>query len=82
MVTRDRILDILCQVTRAPEVREAGSLRLFESGLLDSMQTVELIVALGDALGIDISPADFDPAAWATPDLLVADITSRAAREA
>ena len=43
------------------------------------MQAVELMVTLADTFGIDISPAEFDPAAWATPDLLVADILRRVA---
>jgi D-alanine--poly(phosphoribitol) ligase subunit 2 len=47
--------------------------------ILDSMKTVELIVALGREVGVEVSPAEFDREAWATPAKLVADIERRLA---
>jgi acyl carrier protein len=43
------------------------------------MKTVELIVALGQEFGVEISPAEFEREKWATPALLVADIQARIA---
>jgi D-alanine--poly(phosphoribitol) ligase subunit 2 len=45
--------------------------------MLDSLQTVELIVRLSATLCIAISPAEFDREAWATPAAMVADIERR-----
>jgi D-alanine--poly(phosphoribitol) ligase subunit 2 len=47
--------------------------------ILDSMKTVELIVALGGEFGIEISPAEFEREAWATPAKLVSDVEQRVA---
>ena len=41
------------------------------------MKTVELIVALGNELGIEISPAEFEREKWATPRLIIADVQRR-----
>ena len=41
------------------------------------MKTVELIVALGQEFDLEISPAEFEREAWATPSKLVADIEGR-----
>jgi D-alanine--poly(phosphoribitol) ligase subunit 2 len=46
------------------------------------MKTVELIVALGSELGVEISPAEFEREAWATPRKLVEDVQNRLAAAA
>ena len=43
------------------------------------MKTVELIVALQSEIGVDISPAEFDRDAWATPAKMVEDVQRRLA---
>jgi D-alanine--poly(phosphoribitol) ligase subunit 2 len=43
------------------------------------MKTVELIVALGREVGVEVSPAEFDRDAWATPRKLVEDVQRRLA---
>jgi len=40
--------------------------------LLDSLGTIELIVALDKALGIEISPTQIDRQLWATPRKIIA----------
>jgi D-alanine--poly(phosphoribitol) ligase subunit 2 len=77
MADTDRILDLLAQVTETPEVRTRPDLALFDLQILDSMKTVELIVLLGQELGLDISPAEFERETWATPALFVADLQRR-----
>ena len=42
-------------------------------------KTVELIVALGREVGVEVSPAEFDREAWATPRKLVEDVQRRLA---
>jgi D-alanine--poly(phosphoribitol) ligase subunit 2 len=74
-----RVLEILEEVAETDAVTRDGSLPLYDSGLLDSLGTVSIMAALEQAFGLTVSPAEFDPAAWATPDLLVADVRRRLA---
>jgi D-alanine--poly(phosphoribitol) ligase subunit 2 len=77
-----QILDVLARVAETDEVRTNPDLALYDLQVLDSMETVELIVALGSELGVEISPAEFEREAWATPAKLVADIQARLAAAA
>jgi D-alanine--poly(phosphoribitol) ligase subunit 2 len=43
------------------------------------MKTVDLIVAISEEFGVEISPAEFERERWATPRLIIADIESRLA---
>ena len=43
------------------------------------MKTVQLIVAFGQELGVEISPAEFERESWATPRKLVEDVLRRLA---
>ena len=73
------ILDVLAAVAETDEVRTNPDLALYDLQILDSMKTVELIVALGSELGVEVSPAEFEREAWATPAKFVADILRRLA---
>lgn len=75
----EQILEVLTEVAETEEVRTNPDLALYELQLLDSMKTVELIVALQCAVGVEISPAEFEREAWATPRKLVEDILRRLA---
>lgn len=76
---RDQILAILAEVAETQEVFKQPDLALYDLQILDSMKTVELIVALGRDLGVEISPAEFEREAWATPAKLVEDVQKRLA---
>lgn len=76
---KDKILSVLAAVAETEEVRTQPDLALYDLQILDSMKTVELIVALGQELGVEISPAEFEREAWATPAKLVADVEKRLA---
>jgi D-alanine--poly(phosphoribitol) ligase subunit 2 len=73
----DRILELLVRVAESDEVRTNMELALFDVQLLDSMKTVELIVALGTELGVEVSPAEFEREQWATPARFVSDVARR-----
>ncbi len=77
MSTADTVLAILERVSDVPEVRENPDLPLFDLGILDSFKTVQLIVALSEELGVEISPAELDREQWATPRAVCADISAR-----
>jgi D-alanine--poly(phosphoribitol) ligase subunit 2 len=76
-VTSDQILDVLATVAETDEVRSNPDLALYDLQVLDSMKTVELMVALSSELSVDVSPAEFEREAWATPQKFVADIEHR-----
>ena len=75
----DQVIEVLARVSDTPEVRTNPDLALYDLQILDSMKTVELIVALQQELNVDISPAEFDRDAWATPAKMVADVEKRLA---
>jgi D-alanine--poly(phosphoribitol) ligase subunit 2 len=77
--TADQILEVLVTVTETEEVRTQPDLALYDMQVLDSMKTVELIVALGREVGVEVSPAEFDRDAWATPRKLIEDVQRRLA---
>lgn len=76
-VSSDKILDVLAGVAETDEVRTNPELALYDLQILDSMKTVELMVALSTEVGVDVSPAEFERENWATPRKLVADVLSR-----
>ena len=75
--TSDQVLDVLARVADTEEVRTNPDLALYDLQILDSMKTVELIVALQQELGVEVSPAEFDRDAWATPAKMVTDVQKR-----
>ena len=77
MTPTDKILEVLANIAETDEVRTNPDLALYDLQVLDSMKTVELIVALSSEVGVEISPAEFERENWATPRKLVADILSR-----
>ncbi len=77
MSTADQILTVLSQVAETPEVRENLDLRLYDLDILDSLKTVELIVAFSNKFGVEISPAELEREQWATPGRIVAFMENR-----
>ena len=73
------VLDVVAQVLGTREVIDDPDLPLYEHDLLDSLRTVELIVALSDRFHIQISPAAIDRDAWATPRRIAAFVESQSA---
>ena len=77
--TSARLIEVLKTVAETDEVERNLDLPLYDSQVLDSMKTVELIVAISTEFGVDISPAEFEREKWATPRLIIADIEQRMA---
>lgn len=73
----EQILTVLANVAETEEVRTNPDLALYDLQILDSMKTVELMVALSGEVGVDVSPAEFERENWATPRKLVADVMQR-----
>lgn len=59
-LTDDDIRAIVADISGTPDVLDEPDLNLFDAGLFDSLAMVELIVDLGERMGIDISPTEVD----------------------
>jgi D-alanine--poly(phosphoribitol) ligase subunit 2 len=77
MSTLDKVIEVLKSVSETDEVQKNPDLALYDLQVLDSMKTVQLMVAFSQEFGIDISPAEFEREQWATPRMIVADIERR-----
>jgi D-alanine--poly(phosphoribitol) ligase subunit 2 len=71
MTISDRVLNVLVDVAEVEDVRHDPDVRLYDLQILDSMQTVRLILALSSEFGVEISPAEVDREEWATPRKIV-----------
>ena len=77
MSSSEIVLDELIRITGTDEVRQNPDLALYDEDVLDSLGTVELIVALGERLKIEISPAQINRQMWATPNKIISYIDER-----
>ena len=77
----DRILHHLSSICGTDEVRTNLDLPLFNREVLDSMKTVELIIAIEEDLGVHVSPAELERPMWATPRKIIADVQRRMAEQ-
>ncbi len=77
MTTSTDVLNILEQITGTDQVRRDPDLALFDLDILDSLGTVELIVALSEKFGVEISPAEIERQQWASPRKIIAYMEER-----
>ena len=77
MATSTDVMNILERVTGTDQVRRDPDLALFDLDILDSLGTVELIVALSEKFGVEISPAEIERQQWASPRKIIAYMEER-----
>ena len=73
---KDQILDILADLTGSDEVKKDLDVNIFETGLLDSMGTVQLLLEFQNQLGVDVPVSEFDRSEWDTPNKIIAKVES------
>lgn len=73
---KDTVLDILEDLTGSDEVSKDLDVNLFETGLLDSMATVQLLLELQAQCGIDVPVSEFERSEWDTPNKIIAKVES------
>ncbi|MBF0812746.1 MULTISPECIES: D-alanine--poly(phosphoribitol) ligase subunit 2 [Staphylococcus] len=72
MEFREQVLDLLTEVAENNVIKENPDIELFEEGIIDSFQTVGLLLEIQNRLDIEVSIMDFDRDEWATPNKIVA----------
>ena len=73
---KDTVLGILEDLTGSDEVSKDLDVNLFETGLLDSMATVQLLLELQAQCGIDGPVSEFERSEWDTPNKIIAKVES------
>ena len=71
---KDTVLDILEDLTGSDEVKKDLDVNLFETGLLASMATVQLLLELQTQLGVDVPVSEFERSEWDTPNKIIAKV--------
>ncbi|MCT1177480.1 D-alanine--poly(phosphoribitol) ligase subunit DltC [Pediococcus pentosaceus] len=73
MNTKETVLNILADLTGS-DVSNSMDENLFETGLLDSMGTVQLLLQLQTELGITAPVSEFERSEWDTPNKIIAKV--------
>lgn len=73
MNTKEIVLNILADLTGS-DVSNSMDENLFETGLLDSMGTVQLLLQLQTELGIMAPVSEFERSEWDTPNKIIAKV--------
>ncbi|KRL83189.1 D-alanine--poly(phosphoribitol) ligase subunit DltC [Ligilactobacillus equi] len=68
------VLNLLEELTGSDEVQTNLDLDLFESGLLDSMATVQLLLELDATFDIEVPVSEFERSEWNTPAKVIAKV--------
>lgn len=65
---REEVINLLAEICQDDVIKENPDIDLFDSGLLDSFGTVELLVQAEERFGILIPITEFDRDTWNTPN--------------
>ncbi|ATO54233.1 D-alanine--poly(phosphoribitol) ligase subunit DltC [Loigolactobacillus coryniformis] len=75
MDTKQAVVAILKELT-GTDVSNNLDDNLFDSGMIDSMATVEMLLELQEKFGIDVPVSEFDRSEWDTPNKVIAKVES------
>lgn len=68
------VRETLREVTGSEEVVTNPDVPLFDSGLLDSMNVVQVLAGLSERLDAEIPLSAFDQQKWDTPEKVAAEV--------
>jgi len=71
MTVPETVLKELEKYTGTDHVRKDLNIDLFGEKLLDSLASIELIIALSEEFGLDLSPGEIGREEWATPQKII-----------
>ncbi|MDN5953473.1 MAG: D-alanine--poly(phosphoribitol) ligase subunit DltC [Loigolactobacillus coryniformis] len=75
MDTKQAVVAILKELT-GTDVSNNLDDNLFDSGMIDSMATIEMLLELQEKFGIDVPVSEFDRSEWDTPNKVIAKVES------
>lgn len=64
----NQVFELLAEICQDDVVKEDPNIDLFDSALLDSFGTVELLVQVEERFGIMVPITEFDRDTWNTPN--------------
>ncbi|MBA8773025.1 MULTISPECIES: D-alanine--poly(phosphoribitol) ligase subunit DltC [Staphylococcus] len=70
----EKVLDIIAEVAEDDVVKTNPDIQLFEEGIMDSLQSVQLLVAFQEELDIEVSIMDFNREDWGTPNQIINEL--------
>lgn len=76
-MVREKILDILTDISGTDEIRKNPDLELFKNGWLDSFGIIELFVAIQEQLDIEVAPTEMEREEWDTANKIIAYLEER-----
>lgn len=68
MEFKDQVIELLVSFCQEDVLKEDLDMNLFDSGLIDSFGTVELLIQIEERFGISIPITEFDRDTWNTPN--------------
>ncbi|KJU72136.1 D-alanine--poly(phosphoribitol) ligase subunit DltC [Clostridium baratii] len=74
---QEQVIEIFEEVTGCDEIRDDLELDLFESGLLDSLAIIEVLLQIEERFGIKLQPTDLERKDMATVNNLVKFLETR-----
>ena len=76
-MVREKILDILTDISGTDEIKRNPDLELFKNGWLDSFGIIELFVAIQEQLEIEVAPTEMEREEWDTANKIIAYLEER-----
>ncbi|GAB6153132.1 D-alanine--poly(phosphoribitol) ligase subunit DltC [Desulfosporosinus burensis] len=76
-MVREKILDILTDISGTDEIKRNPDLELFKNGWLDSFGIIELFVAIQEQLDIEVAPTEMEREEWDTANKIIAYLEER-----
>ncbi|MFN8411481.1 MAG: D-alanine--poly(phosphoribitol) ligase subunit 2 [Anaerolineales bacterium] len=77
MPVSDIVLKHLEKFSGTDQVRKDLNIDLFGERLLDSLASIELVLALSEEFHIDLTPGEIEREEWATPQKIIDYFESR-----
>lgn len=71
------VVDILADICDDDAVREERDIDLFETGLLDSLAGIEVLVAIEERFGVEIAPTEVERAEMNSVNKIIDRVAER-----
>lgn len=71
------VVDILADICDDDAVREERDIDLFEAGLLDSLAGIEVLVAIEERFGVEITPTEVERAEMNSVNKIIDRVAER-----